>query len=727
MKIRYASPRLLLLALACLCFSKSASAQAVYPPSETIAYQSFDHGTLTLRAFSGRHIRYALPASWLEGGGVQGLTPAVLVSLIERTDAVYEKMTEIVGSEPKGTGLMTIGVTPLSSAEEGVAVAGTKRLEVAERIRDRVKVALAEGRLHDVITHEMAHSFAIYTPYFNYYPDAGHAWTDFWIPYSEYLLRTGTYQTSPEFALKATVYSFTRRWDALGTSTTWTRCVKPGTGCESEGIIANRVYAGLLLRYARLHGQGALRRTFDFYNSYNATHDSNEVFNFTAEQKNDLLAEALSFGINGDISGELDAWFWPISPATREKLRLIYPQPNPFSQDVDGDGWSPVRGDLDDHDATVHPGAVEQINGKDDDCNGFVDDVTRPAGPTLFMPPAKLVGRLRPEQSESYRFEGTGEFIIQTRATRGEWGGMVELRRAGDVNLVARVGIVPDFSILVLRLDSTGPWEIKVFYNQTSGPEGDYEVVIAPTLRGEMGVGSVLALPLRGANSAREHVLVSNALARAVGTLRGANAAAADARPDGQGRWPTTLSGIEVSVAGQAATVLAVRVVGGDSYSVDFVVPMGVTPAAVGARIPVVVRHMSSGAQWRFDNAELLESAPVLWSRETSGQAAPLALALESPTLVAFDESHRVPTDNTTRVMLFIGGLGSGRTSGNTRLVAQLADGRRVPLPIEYVGDTSLPGLQQIIFKVDAALSGQPRVLFSVEGGEEAWVVLHLR
>jgi uncharacterized protein (TIGR03437 family) len=727
MKIKYASPRLLLLALACLCFSKLASAQAVYPPSETIIYQSFDNGALTLRAFSGRHVRYALPTSWLEGGGSQSLTPAELVSLIERTDALYEAMAGTVGGEPKGEGLMLIPVTPLSNAENGVAVAGTKRLEVAERIRDRVKVALAEGRLQETITHEIAHCFAIYTPYLHYYPDAGHVWTDFWIPYSEYLLRTGSYKTSPEYVLKTTVYNFTRRWDSLATSATWARCVKPGSVCEGEGIVANRVYAGLLLRYASFHGQGALRRTFDFYKNYNATHDPNEIFNFTAEQKNDLLAEALSFGINADMSGELDAWFWPVSQAMREKLRQTYAQPNLFSQDADGDGWSPVRGDLDDHDATVHPGAVEQINGKDDDCNGYVDDVTRPAGPMLFTPPAKLVGRLRPEQSENYRFEGAGEFIIQTRATRGEWGGRVEIRRAGEGNPVARVVIVPDFSIFVLRLESTGPWELQVTYSQTSGPEGDYEVVIAPRITGEEGAGQVFALPRRAPNSAREHVLVPNALARAVGTLPGAGAASADARPDGQGRWPTSLTGVEVRVAGQLGTILAVRPTGSNTYLVDFVVPAQVTPTVSGSRIPIVVRHAPSGAQWQLSAVELLENAPAIWGRQVNGQTFPLALALESPTLVAFDESNRVPTNGETRVMLFVSGLGLGRAASNTRLVAQLSDGTRIPLPVEHIGTTSFPGIDQITFKADRILSGQTRVLLSIEGGEEVWLALHLR
>lgn len=723
MKFKYA-----VFAVLCIFYlgaERSAFAQEVnYPPSETITYQSLTNGPLTLRAFSGRHIRYALPNSWLEGGGSQAITPAELISLIERTDALYEAMTGIVGGEPKDAGLMTIAATPLSAREDGLAVSGTKRLEITEQIRDRVKGTLAEGRLHSTITHEMAHCFDLNTAYLDYYADAGHAWTEFWNEYSEYLLRTGPYKTAPEFRLQTSVYNFTHRWDVLGTSATWARCVKPGTGCEAEGIVANRVYAGLLLRYGSLHGQGALRRTFEFYKIYKATHDPNEVFYFTPEQKNDLLVEALSFGVNADISGELDAWYWPVSPATREKLRLTYPQPNPFSQDADGDGWSPVRGDLEDHDPSVHPGATEIINGRDDNCNGIVDDVARTAGPTLFTLPARLTGRLTPEQTDTYRFEATGTLLIRTRADN--WYGGVRIKREGEAATSHFFGFTPGVSTFgEIRLEGAGPWVLTV--QAQIGSVSDYEVLLAPASQGETGTGAIFALPQRAPNSPREHALVPNGLVRAIGTLPGANAAPANARPNGQGQWPTVLSGVEVRVAGQAATVLAVRPGGGDSYSVDFVVPASVTPAALGARVPVVVRYTPSGAQWRLDGAELLDSAPALWGREAGGQSVPSALALASPTMVAFDETNRVPPDGSMRVILFTSGLGSGRTSGNTRLVVQLADGSRVQLPVEHVGDTSLPGLQQIIFKVDAALFGQPRVLLSVEGGEEAWVAIHLR
>jgi hypothetical protein len=51
-------------------------------------------------------------------------------------------------------------------------------------------------------------------------------------------------------------------------------------------------------------------------------------------------------------------------------------------QDVDQDGF-PVSTDCDDGDIAVHPGAVEVFNGRDDDCDGLVDDVTETVTVTL--------------------------------------------------------------------------------------------------------------------------------------------------------------------------------------------------------------------------------------------------------------------------------------------------------------------------------------------------------
>jgi len=56
--------------------------------------------------------------------------------------------------------------------------------------------------------------------------------------------------------------------------------------------------------------------------------------------------------------------------------KAIYDASGPGAKvDGDGDGSTPEQGDCDDTDAKVHPGAAEFCNAKDDDCNGFTDDI----------------------------------------------------------------------------------------------------------------------------------------------------------------------------------------------------------------------------------------------------------------------------------------------------------------------------------------------------------------
>jgi uncharacterized protein (TIGR03437 family) len=723
MNSKYASLLRLLLLAVCLGIFTPVFAQQNYPLSETISYQSLDGGTYTLRAFSGRRIRYALPNSWLDSSA-QSLTPDELVTLIERTDLVYEKMMDVIGGEPRGDGLMTIAVVPLAGegGAQGSALLGVKRMEIDSKQLVATKAALAQGTLSDTILHEIAHTFDIYRNYLSYYTDSSHNWTEYWIAYSQYLLHFGDYNSAPELALQEKVYYFTNLWDKRASSVSWTQCVKNGGGCESEGISANRASAGLLLRYARLHGVEAVKRVFEFYKNYKASHDPNEIFTFTPEQKNDLLVEALAYGANANISGELDAWYWPLSDSAREKLRQTYPAQNPAVIDADGDGWSPIRGDLDDHDPSVHPGAVETVNGKDDDCNGFIDDVARTASTTLFSPPARLTGHLLPGQTQSYRFTATGTLVIRLHQSSGNWSGFVSIKQEGTITASFLFGLGANEPPLhTFTLTGSGPWQLDV--NSVSGGEGDYDVVLSyPPAQGESS-GEIFALPLRPPTSPSAHTLSPGGVARAVVTLPGMSAAEATASPDATGNWPTTLSGLEVRVDGQPSSIISVRRAG-NSYTIDFVVSASIT---AGASVAVLVKHLLSGAQWTMSGVGLRESAAALWAQAGEAQAPAPAVALESPTFLAFSEVRRVPADGTTRVMVFASGLGNHGVEA-TRLIAELPDGRRFTLPVEYVGPTAnFPGISQIIFKLDPAIKGSARALLSVEGGEGGQVTLPIQ
>lgn len=724
MKTIRSLPLLLLVCLFVLLgTAKTVLAQTTYPPSETITYRDLDGNAQTLRAFSGQFVRYALPDSWLQSVSSQGLTPGELVTLISRTDELYRTMKDVIGGEPTGDGLMIIAIVPLASNPDGggAAVLGVKTCEIGVSQLALTRQALAEGTLPVVILHEVAHTFDLHRNYLGYYADSPHSWTDFWIAYSQYLLRYGAYHSVPDVVLRDRIYDFTSKWDALATNNSWSQCVKLGTGCEGAGVSANKAIAGLLLRYARLHGRDAMRRVFEFYKNYKVTHDPFEIFNFTPEQKNDLFAEALSYGINLNMTAELDVWFWPLSTDERTKLQTLYPAPNPNVVDADHDGWTPLQGDFDDTNPNVHPGAQEQINGRDDDCDGFIDDVQRTASSTIFSPPARLIGHIRSTQSETFRFNATGTLIVRARITSGNWVGQVSIIPDGQVTAVRQLTLEPFKSnSQEWTLSGSGPWTLRIDW--VSGGEGDYEVILAFLPQAE-STGDVFALPLRQPTAMRAHSLVPGGLERAVVTLPNVNGANANAVPN-SGNWPTNLSGFEVRVDGLICLLISLRATG-NTFTIDFAVPSQIN-ASSASRVPILVRHVPSGSIWQTSNAEVLSSAPAIWGQPNGSQSTPSALALESPNLIAFSESRRVPVDGSTRVIIFASGLGTNPSVATTRLIAELQDGRRINLLVEFVGQTSMPGLYQIVFLPDNSLSGQSSIKLMVEGSDE-WVSLPLR
>jgi uncharacterized protein (TIGR03437 family) len=325
---------------------------------------------------------------------------------------------------------------------------------------------------------------------------------------------------------------------------------------------------------------------------------------------------------------------------------------------------------------------------------------------------------LLPGQTHNYRFTATGTLVVRLHQPSGNWSGFISIKQEGTITASLLFGLgATEPSLRTFTLTGSGPWQLDV--NSMSGGEGDYDIVISyPPAQGESS-GEVFALPLRAPSSPSAHTISPGGLARAVVTLPGVSAAEATARPDATGNWPTTLSGLEVRVDGQPSSMISVRRAG-NSYAIDFVVSTSIT---AGASVAVLVRHLPSGAQWTMSGVGLRESTAALWAQAGEAQAPAPAVAFESPTFLAFSETRRVQADGTTRVMVFASGLGN-RGVETTRLIADLPDGRRFILPVEYVGPTSLPGIDQIIFKLDPAMKGASRALLSVEGGDGEQVTL---
>jgi hypothetical protein len=70
----------------------------------------------------------------------------------------------------------------------------------------------------------------------------------------------------------------------------------------------------------------------------------------------------------------------PGTPAAGSSVRTR----NARTFDADGDGFSPAQGDCDDSDPRTFPGALEVCDGRDNDCNGAVDDHAIDAFPVFL-------------------------------------------------------------------------------------------------------------------------------------------------------------------------------------------------------------------------------------------------------------------------------------------------------------------------------------------------------
>lgn len=341
-----------------------------------VSYTSGDKYTLALTRFEGAHVALLLSDRWL-----RALTREERWLLLDRADLLYVHYQEIVGQEPAGDGLLTIAITPSTCGGigYGCGAVGAKWVEVVEDALDDTRSALATGHLPTVLLHEMAHNFDVYNRYLQYTSDGAHAWTRFLERYGAFYSRSGAYGVnlsypnhdprfySPEGVLRIGIEenlgSYMRSEQA-----TWDRCVRLPSCAE---VNDSAVWGGVMNRLAQMAGPDVTRAALLFWRERSHT----GVPPVTPEAKADLHIEAFSEAMHADFGCVADYFKWYASPALRERMKAKYQQPNPWCQDNDHDGSTPLQGDLDDNDASVHPGATEVVNGIDDDADGIVDDV----------------------------------------------------------------------------------------------------------------------------------------------------------------------------------------------------------------------------------------------------------------------------------------------------------------------------------------------------------------
>jgi hypothetical protein len=492
-------------------YSTSTVISTAFPAESIVEYKSFTFGTtFTLHAFSGKYVSYLMADSMI---GSNGLSRDEIRELVDLTDVLYAHMTEIVGAEPAGDGLLTISLLDPGRDFGGRGWIGQKGVEMFPSYLVNDKKALSVGCLPNIVIHEMSHNFDLYNSYISHDGDNYHAWTAFLIPYVEYYSRAGVHWKGavigPNELLDHTITGFTRPWDTAAEAYTWETCVKNGNGCWDQDIYANETWAGVLLRFARLHGTSTTRRVFSFLKGYKSSHPNAPV---GADAKNDVLILALAFAANSNIQCELGAWRWAASTETIEEMKLRFPDPNLFCSDRDGDGYTPLQNDQDDFNPMVNPATAETVNGIDDDCDGIVDDVLvnedldfpdTVSNGLLLQLPSHIVGRMSSvSDRDTFQLEINSPRSVNAWATGVGHGfnGWLEIRYSGDPDSSAPIYVWPDYpGGSVLSFDRPGTWILTVVTSSAINPA--YEIFLseiesapAPQLRITPISGSTLII-----------------------------------------------------------------------------------------------------------------------------------------------------------------------------------------------------------------------------------------
>jgi Ca-dependent carbohydrate-binding module xylan-binding/Putative metal-binding motif len=359
-----------------------------------------------LNQYKGKYVELLLPDDW-----EAALSPEERRIIIDRADITYQYYSEIFEVEPPfhstrdHANLLRMAVHPYVGPR-ALAWLGEKELEIRSSadnlalFKDDLARGLETNRR--IIVHEMGHNFDVYRNYLTYDTttscDMGgkwcHAWTNIWDAFIPFYGRVvGIQEEVPNPPLFLTADSHQRWWTNHSfmpyynnTSANWNNAVKSeGFIGATPQITARDSWAGIVDRYVQLYGVEAIKGSMKYLKNYAAANPAPA----TPEEKEHLRILALASGAKANLSCFLDEWRWYSSAALRNEMQLLYgaPENNNFCKDNDWDGYTPLQGDCNDAEFATNPGASENTNGLDDNCNGYVDDLAGPVEPAVPLAP----------------------------------------------------------------------------------------------------------------------------------------------------------------------------------------------------------------------------------------------------------------------------------------------------------------------------------------------------
>ncbi len=446
-----------------------------------VSYTAFNGTSYSLTQYNGTYVAFLIQPASL---ALNRFSVPQLRAFIDHLDVLYAHFHEIMGGDPPGGQLLHMAF--VNTCGGGCGYVGTKGIELAPEMLDPAHMEYPDDSPYVYGIHELTHNFDLYSQYITYGPDPAHSWTDFMTNYISFYNKEGVNEEYPDPWLRdAVTQRFTSYLSYPGSN--WTDCVERNS-CDPDGLMAQHAQGGMMLRIAQLHGPESVKAFIQYLkNAINTRHIDPTSMDDLA--KNDLLIESLANGAKANLSCYEDAWHWPISSALRDELTTAFGE-NPNCTDQDGDGYSTLQGDADDHNASINPGAKEVANGIDDDGDGIVDDLlveensdfgnsTVDAKPVPF--PARIDGTIAtPQDSDTFRIVLAAathvRFILRSL---GAFQGWLFLNNQGSSSWFKYEWVdAKQSSILDVDL-AAGTWTFDAAYNSQS-TVGNYEIVVMP-------------------------------------------------------------------------------------------------------------------------------------------------------------------------------------------------------------------------------------------------------
>ena len=349
--------------------SDTESGQTGSRKESTVGYKAFDGANYQLKPYAGRFVTALLPVA---PAGKEPFTADLINELVDRLDILYSNYRDLMQAEPQGSGSLTVAFVS-STCSIGCGWIGAKGIEVlqTEENNERIISDLESGRLDDLLNHEMAHNFDLYSAYISYLPDHAHAWTEIFEYFAPYRFARDSHDLQSADDLYQSPASSIWRPYLEQSSANWEKCVRDQL-CGSMGLSENRLWAMIYYRIEKIHGIDAIQRSFSFLKN----HATSNAVPKSAQEKEDLRLLSLAVEAGTNIACYLDALKWVVSPKLKSDMQSRFGNSNPQCADNDLDGYFLITGDCNDRDAAKSPGLEElQANGMDDDCDDIRDEV----------------------------------------------------------------------------------------------------------------------------------------------------------------------------------------------------------------------------------------------------------------------------------------------------------------------------------------------------------------